>query len=783
MNSSENLTAPRVESAQDSQLGWIRWLERPAILAVLLAAMTLLAYIPSLGNGFVTFDDPDYVYKNTTVLKGLTWEGIRWAFTTDHMANWHPVTWLSHMLDVQLYGLKPMGHHLTSLLLHLANTLLLFGLLDRLTGARWRSFLVAALFAVHPLHVESVAWLAERKDVLSALFFFLTLAAYHRFVSQSDPKTRRRAYVLALVWFALGLMSKPMLVTLPFVLLLIDYWPLNRWSLEPKPDKAGPLRESLSIFWRQFQPLCREKIPFFAVTVLSCVVTFLAQHSGGAVQTLGTMPLSARLENAIVSYARYLGKTFWPVNLTAPYPHPGHWPWPLVVFSIVLLLGILGSVWWIGRRHRYVATGWLWFIGILVPVIGLLQVGEQSMADRYMYLPIVGVFLVVVWGVADGLAGRAGSTAAVIPQSGPFLPLAIAGALVLAACGIRTWDQCQVWKSGESLFRHALAVTEKNWLASYNLGWILDDQGKLDEAVPYYRRAVELQPAFHEAWNNLGCAYATRKQYAEALPCFEAALRLKPGDVEFQKNVAGALTELGRNDELISRLQSILEKQPRNPEARTGLGLALARRNRFAEAIPHLEQSLKENPQQPIVHYNLATALARAGRADEAMRHYEIAVHKNPDYAEAQGDLGLALARKGKLPEAASHLRIAVRLKPENLNLQCTLAKALAAQQQIEEAIALYRGVLQSAPTNAEAHAGLGLVLANQGNEKAAVPHLQQAVQYRPTDVSAHFNLAKALASQGQIGEAKKHYNEALRLRPDFTPARKELEALQAKGQ
>jgi hypothetical protein len=369
-----------------------------------LALATLAVFWQVLGHDFVNYDDPDYVYRNPNVQSGITLSSIKWAFTTGHAANWHPLTWLSHMLDWQLFGDNPGWHHLTNLFLHIANTLLLFAVLKRMTNALWRSAFVAAAFALHPLHVESVAWVAERKDVLSTLFWMLTIAAYLRYLER--PGTGR--YLLTLLIFALGLMAKPMLVTLPFVLLLLDYWPLGRFQFGQIVKSVGQQsRKSLNAFshWKLSRHLLLEKVPLFALSAISSIVTFLVQRTAGAVTSVETLPLKLRIANTFVSYLTYIQKMVWPSRLAMFYPYPDKTDliWQTVVFALLLLIISLGVI-WLMRRRRYLLTGWLWYLGTLVPVIGLVQVGDQALADRYTYVPLTGLFIIIAWGVPDLIA-------------------------------------------------------------------------------------------------------------------------------------------------------------------------------------------------------------------------------------------------------------------------------------------------------------------------------------------------------------------------------------------
>jgi protein O-mannosyl-transferase len=716
----------------------------------LLALSTLVLYWPVTRHEFVNYDDTDYVTQNAYVQAGLSARSIAWAWGSEVARNWHPVTMFSHMLDCQLFGMKPGWHHLTSLLFHVANTALLFLLLQRLTGARWRSAFVAALFAFHPLHVESVAWVAERKDVLSTFFFLLTLGAYARYVEKSKvlslkPKVGARLatqhaarftfhvsrfYVLALVLFALGLMSKPMLVTLPCVLLLLDYWPLRRFGLKTQDFRLKTLFG-----------LVVEKVPFFVLSAASCVVTFLVQQKGGAVLAVSNFPLPARVVNALMSYARYLGMMVWPEHLAGLYLRKAPWPpWQVGLAAVFLFAVSLAAI-RLARSRPYLAVGWFWYLGTLVPVIGLVQVGMQSLADRYTYIPLIGIFIILAWGGLDlvNLARRLHPSFNPFNLFNPFNPF-YGAALVLAACMVVTRAQLPYWQNSESLFRRMISVGEGNYMAHYNLGNLYSRQDKLAEAVQQYEAALRAEPNYAEAQNNLGTVLLRLGRFDEAIARHAAAVRSKP-EYLYTFNLANALADAGKGSEAIAQYQQALRLNPGASAAHHNLGLVLQAQGKSAEAMAEFRAALQLQPDYESAEHNLANRLADAGQLDEAIAHYLAALRLDPNHAESYNGLGICYAMQGKLAEAERQFRESVRLKPDNPGPQSNLANALGAQNKPAEAI----------------------------------PHYQKALQLAPNDFQTHFNFGLTLARQGQQAEARAQFTEALRLHPDYPEARKAL--------
>jgi len=620
---------------------------RAEILAgLLLVALTLAALGRVCGNDFVNYDDGDYVTDNRHVQAGLTAESIAWAFTTTHAANWHPLTWLSLQLDHQVYGMAPWGYHLTNLLLHLANTLLLFVALRRMTGVVWRSALVAALFAVHPLHVESVAWVSERKDVLSTLFWMLTLLAYARYCER--PAVGR--YLPVPLFLALGLMAKPMLVTLPCVLMLLDYWPLRRlgFPLPASTDSSGPAAGVPFLCppasWRL---LLLEKLPLFALVVASCAVTVFAQRL--AMYTLEAMPIQSRVVNALTAYIAYIGKTFWPFNLAALYPFPRTWFYWQLVVALGLLVSVAGLALRRARRQPYFLVGWLWYLGTLVPVIGLVQVGKQQMADRYTYIPLVGLFVLLVWGVADLLAHS--------PRRRPLL-IGLS-ALVLLPCAALSWRQAGTWRDAASLWTQALDATTDNGDACVQVGSVLEMQGQQGRAIALYREALRIDGNNPTANQHLGNLLAKQGKLEEAARYYAASLRVKPDDAVANNNC----------------------------------GVYLFQEGKLGEAILHYQAALRIDPGYATAHNNLGAALGKQGKFAEARQCFREALRLDPRYAEAHYNMGLALEREGKLSEAIECYRKAMSLEPGTDKYRQQLAFALGQQEQKDAAPAPDRGV------------------------------------------------------------------------------------------
>jgi Flp pilus assembly protein TadD len=616
------------------------------LVCLFLVITTLAVYWQVRDYEFIGYDDVLYVTRNPHLQTGLSLEGITWAFTSKRAGNWHPLTWLSHMLDIQIYGMDPGRHHLTNVLFHIGNTLLLFLIFRRMTGALWRSAFIAALFALHPLHVESVVWVAERKDVLSTFFWMLTMGAYVWYVERRGFLR----YLLVLLFFILGLMAKPMLVTLPFVLLLIDYWPLNRFQFGQSSGGGSKKQRSLAL------RLVWEKIPLLALAAASSVVTLIVQQTWGAVSSFSAYPLNIRLANAMVSYVGYIGKMVWPSNLAVLYPHPGSLPaWQIAgacLFLVFTSFAVIRAV----RRQPWFAVGWLWFIGTLIPVIGLVQVGSQAMADRYTYVPLIGIFIIVAWGLPELVSGWRYRKVAIST-------MAVACLSILMAT---TWLQVRHWKNSIVLFERALAVTDNNYVLHNNLGVAFFLQRKVGKAIDQFREAMKINPGFVDAPINVAIALANKGKMDEAIGYFSEALKINPDSDKAHINLGVALEKLGRTADAIHHYSEALRINPEFDEAHNNLGVALASQEKFDEAIDHYFEALRINPRSAEVHNNLGSALFRKGKINEAVVHFQEALRIRRGFEKASNNLAKALAFQKRMTKAVDKTQLRMKAKGEN---------------------------------------------------------------------------------------------------------------------
>jgi len=781
-------------------------------ICIALAVLVWIAFGQAIHYGFVNFDDDVYVYKNEHVTGGVTRSGAEWAFTHVHSSNWHPLTWLSHMLDCQFYGLNAGGHHFTSILIHAMTCVLLFLLLRQITGFLWRSAFVAAVFAVHPLRVESVAWVAERKDVLSGLFFVLTLAVYVWYARRGWSLVR---YLAVVFMFSLALMSKPMVVTLPFVLLLLDYWPLKRFTTS----------ENQSIPWRSVL----DKFPLLALSGAVCAITVLAQH-----EAVSPLPLSLRLSNAAVSSVVYLRQLIFPAGLVVLYPFPERGlPQPEIFLAGYLLIAISAAVFFARRKYPWLLFGWLWYLGMLVPVIGILQVGAQAHADRYTYLPQIGLCIALTWGIAELTVQGRGYQMALGCVSA-------ATVIILVVCAHK---QTAYWQNSRILWTRSLAFTSDNIVAQNNLGNALLDEGKVDEAIPHFKearrikpedakaafnlgnaliqkgelregivnlsqalqlkpdyaeahinlgsaflktgkveeaidhfqKALQLEPDQPSAWNDLGYARLQQGAMDKATACFQNALELDPAEPVTQNNIANALMQQGKVDESIGYYQKALQLKADFPEAEYNLGTALVQKNNLSDAIVHFQKALRLKPDYANAAYNIGIALFHQDKAREAEAFFRKAIEINPDYAEAHYNLGNALIRQGKIDDGIAQFRKALQIEPGQLMTRNNLGYVLLQSGKVDEAIDEFKQVLQTQPDNANAHFNLGNALLQKGNADGAIDHFQQALHREPDLAEAHYGLGTALLQKGRETEALAQFQQAIQLKPDYSEALNDL--------
>ncbi|HUI05791.1 MAG TPA: tetratricopeptide repeat protein [Verrucomicrobiae bacterium] len=641
---------------------------RNLVICLCLASVTAVVYWPVRHFDFITYDDPQYIAQNRHVQEGLTLRGLAWAFTTS-LDQWMPVTWLTRILEHQFFGLNAGAQHLVNLLFHILNALLLFSVLRRMTAAPWRSAVVAALFALHPLHVEPVAWVTGLKDLLSTFFGLLTIAAYTRYVEvlklrgsrgplhgsqlgsedpwpnahRSPPSPCRFSssgfYVLALALFALALMAKPMMVTLPFVLVLLDYWPLGRtpWAKSAATPVSEPATgNDVAVAPSQ---LLKEKLPFFLLAAAAAAATYWAQRGLGAVVTLAGLPLRVRIANALLSYVGYLGKAIWPSRLAFFYPLNTSLSLAAVTGAGAGLAGLTAAVIWMSRRAPWLVTGWFWYLGTLVPVIGLVQVGyEQAMADRYTYIPLIGLFMMLCWSVPRRVRERRmldGITC-------------VATAAMLAACAVLSRIQAGYWRNSESLYRHALNVTPNNWLAHGSLGTVLLGTGRASEAIQQYEEALRLEPAEAQAQNNLGLALWQSGRVPEAIQHYQQALQMNPHYAEAHHNLGLALLQMGRLQEAIEQFGQVVQIKPRSAEAHRRLGLALRQAGKSQEAAAQFNLAVRLPPDSAETYNDLGNDSLRAGKIEEAIDQYEQALRLEPDFADALNNLAWLLATLGR---------------------------------------------------------------------------------------------------------------------------------------
>lgn len=632
----------------------MKYFTEERVFSLVLLFATLIIYLKVIFFDFINFDDPAYIFINDHVLTGFQWKNVEWAFTTFYIANWHPLTWISHYIDYFSFGVHPAGHHATNVIFHAINTLLVFHFFNRATGFVWRSFIIAGLFALHPLHVESVAWVAERKDVLSAFFWFLTMIFHLNYVQTK----RIKYYLFAILSFILGLLSKPMVVTLPFVLILLEIWPLNRIKFEKLSETLNQLKSSFG-----------EKIPFFIFSVISSAITYLAQDRSGAVMNLDLLPFNIRFWNAITSYFEYLRKIFMPVDLAIQYPHYGNdIDRVLIVCSIAILLSTSILAIRIIRSKPFFFAGWFWFLGTLIPVIGLVQVGSQSMADRYTYIPALGIFIIMsFWGTNYKKA---------------FTNIyVIASSAFLVTMSLLTWNQLDYWRNTRALFDHSAEYTKKNCVALSLLGQALSQEGKIDDAITKCKLSIEINPAFSEGHNALGSLYSQKNLDELADYHFRESIRLKPNLWHPYSNLGQILAKKGKfkEAEYYMQMADNLSLSDRNSYNETLLGLAWAKTRNLDKAIEHFHASLQLRPDVPHTLNNLGKSFWDKSDFDSARYYLEKALDLSPNSPDILNNYGLVLYSEKDFEGAIYYFSLALKIYPEYDKARNNLYKTISA--------------------------------------------------------------------------------------------------------
>lgn len=744
---------------------------RCVLICVLLACGVLAVYWQVLRSDFVNIDDTIYVTENHHIKTGFTAENVKWVFSVGKVAYWHPLAWLSHMLDCQLYGLRPGLHHLSSLIIHIANSLLVFLVFRRMTGALWKSAFVAAVFAFHPVNVDSVAWVAERKNVLSTLFWLLTMWAYIGYAREGGPKR----YLSALGLFTLGLLAKPMLITLPFAMLLLDYWPLGRLSLKRLPGQANGKAGKSRASGCQALPLRRliwEKIPFFVLSAISVFLSFLAMRRLGITASTKLIPLKLRLANAVVSYVGYIDKIICPRKLAVFYPYPMEVVIWRSLGALLLLACISFVLIWVFRKKPYLSIGWLWFIGTLVPVIGLVQAGLwPAIGDRWAYVPMIGLLIIVAWGAGD-LAAKWR-----LPISIPIL----AACACLSALMFSTYRQAGYWRNSHTLFGHALEVTTDNYIAHLGFGNALIKDDKTAEAMSHYRKAVEIHPAYADAHYNLGVAFGLQDAYEQAITEYRIALDLDKNHIKARLRLAEALTRTGSLDEAIGYFEKIMQTRPDDVEVLNNYALALVQKKRTAQAIELYDKALRIDPDSVEVLNNIGSALAEQRQFDPAIAHLTKALSLKPNFTKTYYNLADTLRRVGRLDDAVEYYKQALQIDPQDKLGHYSLGRILTDQKKYDDAAEHYDKAIQLDGDFAQARYNLGQIFVRRGQNDKAIAQFREILRIYPNDAEMHCNLGTLLAKQARLDEAIEQFRLALQFDPNLARAREQLNAALAK--
>ena len=710
--------------------------------------LIIFCYWPTYHADFINFDDFLYVTNNEYVKEGFSVKSLYWAFSSFDLSNWHPVTMMSHMLDYQLFGMNASGHHLMNVLFHAGNTLLLFLAFRMMTGAFWRSAAMAFLFAMHPLHVESVAWVSERKDVLSTFFMLLSLIAYINYTK----KQAVAQYLLAFFLFILGLLSKAMVVTFPFLLMLLDYWPLGRFN----GDHLNNYRkqENKKHLWR----LIREKIPFLLMSLIVSIVTYIAQSQTGAVSSLSGLPLLIRITNSINSYVLYIVHTLFPFNLSIFYPLVSGIPlWQTVCSACFIVLATY-LAWRLRQRYPFYLVGWLWYLGSLVPVIGLVQVGMQAMADRYTYIPLIGIFMVLAWLLPDMTKQR---KSALLFEGMTLLCVAL---LLIAA----TRNQVSSWANTMSVFSRANEGTDRNILAKLQIAGQYAQMGKQDEARNQFEELLKITPTNVTALHNYGIFLVNSDHYDKGIKYLREALQIQPNSVTVHNSLAQALWQKGKAEEAEKLLRASLTLKPDNPDTHSYLAIVIgSSKERYLESLEHYREAIRIKPNHHRARLGLAITLQLHGQKQEAEEHYRQVAQENPYViAENRFNLGWTLAAQNELEEAIVQYQEGLKILPRNVGAQLFLAYLYQRKGNSNDALKQYGEVLKINPESVAALIGMGTVTADLGKSDDAVYYLTEALRIDPKNVSAHHNLGVVASRQDRMEEAMSHFRMAMMADP-----------------
>ena len=692
------------------------------IIIFFIISVTFSLYFQVHQFEFVGFDDNEYVYENPHVTSGINFENIRWALTAFHSNNWHPLTWISHMVDCRIFGLNPGWHHLVNLFFHISNSVLLFIIFRRMSGRLWQSAFVAAVFAVHPLHVESVAWVSERKDVLSTFFGLLTILSYAWYVGKQNFKR----YSLVISFFILGLLSKPMLVTLPFVLLLLDYWPLRRFHFQKEAEGS---RQN---FFNIKHINIIEKIPLFVIAAASSIMTFFAQKAGAVMVSLAFIPIETRVANAITSYVSYIVRLFVPLNLSCIYPHPLVISWEKLLLSVTLLMIISAFAIKNIKKAPYFIVGWLWFLGTLVPVIGLVQVGMQSMADRYMYIPSIGLLLIISWGASEIIQKK--KAAKKVSET-----VAIIGIILMV---IISWKQIAYWENSEKLFKRALQVTDNNYIAHHKLGAYFSTQGREENAIKNYLKSIQIDPGFHDSYFNLGLLYYHQ----------------------------------GEMEKAVSNLLKAAAIKPDYADTYSILGAAFFQKKDYEKAEENYLKEVKIAPDRIDANFNVGAVYLCLDKIDEAIAFFKKTIDLRPDFVNGYHYLGLSFDKKGQGEKALEYYQIALGIKPDSMKIRFLVAKKMMEQKKFAKAADQYSSILRLNPNNANAMHKKGVALSKLGDIDNAIKYYSKAIKLEPKFAEAYFDLGSALYIKGDVNGAISCFEQTLRIRPGFSKAKKRLE-------